>query len=76
MTTLKYHRDSDTFEVNNSGRIAVLAHNAFYARLTDSDLLDTAQKAKQCAGDAVVVPSTSNARGLRPKSAQRLGVIQ
>ena len=76
MTTITYHSYTDSFAVNNNGRTADVSHNTFYARLTDSDLLDTAQKARQCTEDAVVVPNTSNARGLRPRSSQRHGVIQ
>jgi len=43
----------------------------FYSRITDQDLIDCARQAIECAGEVVTVPSTSKARGLKPRSAQR-----
>ncbi len=75
MTTIQYHKDTDTFFIKNETHTANVPFNSFYSRITDCDLLDTARRAIDNAGDVVAVPSTSYARGLRPRAAQRHGVI-
>ncbi len=71
MTTLQYSNEGDTFTVVNETRKAIVSHNSFYSRITDQDLIDAAQQAKQNPGDIVAVCSTSKARGLRPSAAKR-----
>ena len=76
MTTLQYSKDTDTFRVVNETRTSNVPFNQFYSRITDCDLLDAARHAIDNVGDIVAVPNTTNARGIKPRNAQRHGVIQ
>jgi hypothetical protein len=71
MTTIQYSKDVDAFRITNEGRTAYLPSNDFYRRIIDQDLIDTARKAMEAAGEVVAVPSKSNARGLKPRAAQK-----
>ncbi len=71
MTTITYRKDTDTFKVENEGRLSFVPFNQFYSRITDQDLIDCARQAIDCAGDVVTVPNTSNARGLRPSASRK-----
>ena len=71
MTTIQFSKSTDTFRVLNEGREAYVPRNRFYDVFTDQDLIDCAQQAIECAGDVITVPSTSNARGLKPRAAQK-----
>lgn len=76
MTTVQYSKQADAFRVVNLARITTLPRNAFFALFTDQDLLDCAAQAIECAGEPIAVPSTSFARGLKPRNAQVHGLAQ
>ncbi len=69
MTTIKY--TGDTLEVSNDGRVARIKPEAIYALTRDQDIHEAVAKAIECQGEVVYVPSTSAARGLKPRSAQK-----
>lgn len=78
MTTIKFSVETQAYTIVNEGRTAYIPKLDFvrlYASL-DADLAATARKALECAGEIVAVPSSTNARGMRPRNAQRHGVIQ
>ena len=76
MTQLSYRKDSDTFLIASDRGLATCTRDRFFTVFHDQDLIDTAARAIECAGETVTVPSTSNARGLKPRNSQRHGVIQ
>ena len=71
MTTIKYSKDADSFKVENEQRTKFVPRMTFFDRIVDQDLLDCAAQAIECAGETITVPSTSYARGLRPRTAQK-----
>ena len=71
MTTIQYSKTSDAFRVVNESRAIIVPFNDFYSRITDQDLIDCARQAIDCPSEVVTVPSTSYARGLRPRTAQK-----
>jgi hypothetical protein len=76
VTTIQYSKQTDAFLVVNETRKAIVPSSAFYSRITDCDLIDAAQQARECAGDVVAVSNVSRARGLKPRQSVRHGVIQ
>lgn len=76
MTTIKFSKDADSFRVENERRTKFVPRMTFFDRIIDQDLLDCAAQAIECAGETITVPSTSYARGLKPRASVRHGVIQ
>lgn len=76
MTQLSYRKDSDTFVVASDRGYATVDRTRFFSVFHDQDLIDCAAQAIECAGETITVPSTSSARGLKPRNAQRHGVQQ
>lgn len=74
MTTIMY--DGQDLHITNTNTTRTLAPAQFFAMFTDCDLTDVAAQAMECKGDRVIVPSTSKARGLRPRHATVLGIPQ
>ena len=68
-TTIKY--DGDWLEINNEGRLARVKPETIYALTRDQDVHEAVAKAIECQGEIVYVPSTSFARGLKPRTAQK-----
>jgi hypothetical protein len=74
MTTIRCTGDS--LEITNEGRKAVLTVERALQLFNDVDVLESITRAWRNKGELVTVPSISNARGLKPRNSQRLGVIQ
>ena len=71
MTTIKFSKEADSFKVESEIGTRFIPRMTFFDRIVDQDLLDCAVQAIECAGETITVPSTSYARGLRPRTAQK-----
>jgi hypothetical protein len=70
MTKLSYSRDTDAFKVESEHGTQYVPY-ALIGNLIDQDLRDCMRQAMDNPGDVITVPSTSKARGLRPRTAQK-----
>lgn len=76
MTTIQFDIEAQAFKVVNEGRTAFVPKVTFLLKQVDYDLQDSARRAMETPGDVVAVPSSTAARGMKPRNAQRMGVIQ
>ena len=70
MTTVSYSKTTDTFKVESEHGTRYVPY-AVFNTFIDQDLRDCARQAMDNAGEVITVPSTSNARVLRPRTAQK-----
>jgi hypothetical protein len=70
MTTITYNRDTDAFKVESEYGPKYVPY-ALIGNLIDQDVRDCMRQAIDNPGDVITVPSTSAARGLRPRTAQK-----
>jgi hypothetical protein len=66
----------DTLKIVNEGRTAHISVESALTLATDCDIIESITLAWRNKGEVITVPNISNAKGLRPRAAQRHGVIQ